>query len=74
VAGNEFFPKNKLITDFSDVPAKIKNLQALKSLQGYTLNDIRNFHVLILGNDRQLKDIKNVAKCIQFAHSFTGSG
>jgi hypothetical protein len=42
-------------------------------LQGFKLKDIRDFHVLIVGNDRQLKDIKNVAECNQFAHSFTGS-
>ncbi|MFY0802810.1 hypothetical protein [Peribacillus frigoritolerans] len=42
-------------------------------MQGFKLKDIRDFHVLIVGNDRQLKDIKNVAECIQFAHSFTGS-
>ena len=70
--GKDFFPRNKLITDFSDVPVYSKNLHAFQSLQGFKLKDIRDFHVLIVGNDRQLKHIKNVAECIQFAHSFTG--
>jgi hypothetical protein len=55
-----------LITDFSDVPVYSKNLHAFQSLQGFKLKDIRNLHVLIVEN------VKYVAECIQFAHSFTG--
>ncbi|KOR78992.1 hypothetical protein AM232_11380 [Bacillus sp. FJAT-21352] len=66
-AGKDFFPRNKLITDFADVPAYSKNLHAFQSLQGFKLKDIRNLHVLIVEN------VKYVAECIQFAHSFTGS-
>lgn len=65
--GKDFFPRNKLITDFSDVPVYSKNRHAFQSLQGFKLKDIRNLYVLIFEN------VKYVAECIQFAHSFTGS-